>query len=206
MSHELAVPIFAEDNAHEQFVTALVKRLAIEAGVAADMNVISSRGGHGRAMSEFRAYQLALDKQGHLGGMLVVAIDANCKGWNAVRSEITAAINPKLFVAFAVACPDPHIERWYLADPKTLADQFGAKPQLPRKKCERGLYKRLLIDSLTDAGQVVTLGGAEFAEEIVGAMDLYRACKGDGSLKFFVDTVRKHLTSIGGQHEGDQVP
>jgi hypothetical protein len=191
MSRELNVPVFAEDNAHEQFVTALLKKIAAEHGLAFQINVVSSRGGHGRALTEFHAYQLALEKQGHLGGMLVVAIDANCHGWREMRGQIKREIREGLFIASAIACPDPHIERWYLSDPIALAVCFSASFQLPRRKCERNLYKRLLQDALVRAGEVVTLGGAEFAAEIVAAMDLYRAGKNEPSLKSFIDEVRE---------------
>jgi hypothetical protein len=39
----------------------------------------------------------------------------------------------------------------------------------------------------------VTLGGIEFAEEIVECMDLYRAGKDEPSLKHFIDELRSAL-------------
>lgn len=193
MSPEVDVPVFAEDNAHEQFVRAMLKRLASETSITLNIDVVSARGGHGQAMTEFRAYQLALQNQRHLGGMLVVAIDANCRGWNTQRTEINREINPELFSGSAIACPDPHIERWFLADPISLGERFGQTPQLPKRKCGRSVYKRLLHDWLVGAGEVVTLGGAEFATDIVNVMDLYRACRDDAALKSFVDSVRSYL-------------
>lgn len=193
MSPEIDVPVFAEDNAHEQFVRAMLKRLASETSMTLNIDVVSARGGHGLAMTEFRAYQLALQNQRHVGGLLVVAIDANCRGWNTQRTEINREIKPELFAGSAIACPDPHIERWYLADPISLAERFGQTPQLPRKKCDRSVYKRLLHDWLVGAGEIVTLGGAEFATDIVSVMDLYRACRDDAALKSFVDAVRSYF-------------
>lgn len=191
MSRELNVPVFAEDNAHEQFVTAVLRKLGVELGVRLNVNVVSARGGHGQALAEFRAYQLALEKQRMLGGLLVVAIDANCAGWSEMRSRIRAAIREQLFVGSAIACPDPHIERWYLADPVALSERFpGTSFQLPRRKCERDLYKRLLHDCLSSAGEIVMLGGAEFAADIVDAMSFYRAGKQEPSLKAFIEDLR----------------
>jgi len=195
MSHELDVPVFAEDNAHEQFIRAMLRRLAVEIGVRLNVNVVSARGGQGQAISQFRLHQRALEKQQQLGGMLVVAIDANCRGWAETRTEIAGAIEEGLFIAHAIACPDPHIERWYLADPESLTERFGGTIMLPKKKCGRDVYKKLLRDWLTSAGEVVTLGGAEFAAEIVEVMDLYRACRDEPSLKSFVDSIRTCLKS-----------
>jgi hypothetical protein len=43
------------------------------------------------------------------------------------------------------------------------------------------------------AGHIVTLGGAEFAEEIVNSIDLYRAARNAPSLGHFIDDVRSVL-------------
>lgn len=92
-----------------------------------------------------------------------------------------------------MACPDPHVELWYLANPQGLGSALGANVSLPRKKCQRDRYKKLLVDALRQAGRIVRLGGAEFAEEIVSAMDLYRAAKNAPSLGSFIDDVRSVL-------------
>jgi hypothetical protein len=52
---------------------------------------------------------------------------------------------------------------------------------------------RLLVKVIRDAGQIPTLGGIEFAQELVAAMDLYRAAKNDRSLALFVEDMRAAL-------------
>lgn len=49
---------------------------------------------------------------------------------------------------------------------------------------------------MIDAGYPPTLGGIEFAREIVQAMDLYRAKKTDRSLKHFIDDAIAMFRSI----------
>jgi len=95
------------------------------------------------------------------------------------------------------ACPDPHIERWYLLDPRLFARIVGPAPPLGRKKCERGHYKQLLRKAVRDAGHPATLGGIEFARDLATHMDLYRAGKTDRSFKAFLDDLRGRLRSSG---------
>jgi hypothetical protein len=82
------------------------------------------------------------------------------------------------------------VERWYVADPAGLSSALGASVKLPQEKCERDVYKRLLVDAREAAGHMIVLGGAELADEIVRAMDLYRAGRNDAALKAFVSDLR----------------
>ncbi len=86
-----------------------------------------------------------------------------------------------------IACPDPHVERWYLADPESFKEVIGVGPKVSRKKCERDYYKSILQQAILDAGHPPTLGGIEFAREIVENMDFYRARKGERSLNHFLN-------------------
>ena len=65
-----------------------------------------------------------------------------------------------------------------------------------RRKCERDLYKNEFLKALRDAGQVVTLGGPEFAPEIVSHMDLHRAGRNEPSLKHVIEGLRAHFGQI----------
>ena len=49
------------------------------------------------------------------------------------------------------------------------------------------------MKAVREAGHPPTLGGLEFAQELVGAMDLYRASKNDHSLGAFVNDLRGKL-------------
>ena len=95
-----------------------------------------------------------------------------------------------------MACPDPHVERWYLADPTSFATVVGIRPEVGRKKCERGHYKAILSRAVVEAGHPPTLGGFEFAREIVDVMNLYRAAKAESSLKHFLDEMTARLRSF----------
>jgi hypothetical protein len=95
-----------------------------------------------------------------------------------------------------VACPDPHIERWYLADPESFKDVVGHRPTIARKKCARDYYKDALAKVVRKAGYPATLGGIEFAQELVERMDLYRAGRNERSLKAFVDDLRGRLRTL----------
>lgn len=121
---DLVVDLFAEDRAHEAFVGALVRRLLREADQRATLHVRSVLGGHGRALAELRAFQKAI--QGRQPGLeasdiLVIARDANCSSFAKARQGIVRCVDPNVFPVVAIACPDPHIERWFLADPVTFS-------------------------------------------------------------------------------------
>lgn len=196
MQHSASVALIAEDEAHEAFVRALVRRLATEAQVYIALSTVTGRGGSAVAISGLEAYQRALRRTTSIPALLIVAIDSNCKGWNATQALIKAKIDDGLFTNVAVASPDPHVEKWYLADPVGLQKHFGTLPKAPKDKCVRGIYKHALIDYLVASGNMVTIGGAEFADEIVGAMDLYRAGKNDAALKAFVDSIRNCFKAL----------
>lgn len=190
MAEPRRVVILCEDVAHERLLGAFVRRLAREMTHRVYVRSVSARGGRGRAMSELSGVQRMVQAD-----LLVVGIDANCQNWTQVRSEIERRIDKSRFPAWAVACPDPHIEQWYLADPQGLQRTLGLSVSLGKAKCQRDYYKHLLHKSLADAGHVVTLGGPEFASEIVDATDLYRAGRNEPSLKHWLDDVRSAMQS-----------
>ncbi len=193
MSSRLLVDLFVEDRAHEQFLTPLLARVAREEGAEVDVRVRSARGGHGRAVEEFKLYQNVVEK-GAAGSpdpdLLIVAIDGNCTSVARKRTEIQDVAKPVFRHRLIVACPDPHIERWYLGDPESFRSVVGHRPAPGRKKCVRDHYKSLLSKAVRQARHPATLGGIEFARELVDAMDLYRAGRIDHSLKVFVDELR----------------
>jgi hypothetical protein len=193
----LTVALFAEDVAHEEFLSAVVHRLIGEERATASVNVAAARGGHGRALEEFRLWQRAV-AHGAVGlpDLLLVARDANCRNWNQVRAEIQQSVQPGRLPPLVVACPDPYIEKWYMADPESFAQAVGAGPRSLRRKCQPGRYKELLRQAIRNAGHIPTLGGIEFAREIVQAMDLYRAGQNEPSLRAFLNDCRDQIRQI----------
>ena len=181
------IDVFCEDVSHERFLDALVHRMAAEGAVPIDLHPRCARGGHGRVLEEFRTYQRTVQTK---PGLLVVAIDANCKGWNRFKRDLEEEIDGSKFPRFVAACPDPHVERWYMADPAALKRALKVDLSPGRKKCERDFYKNLLLAGLRKAGHFVTLGGAEMAAEIVAEMNLFTASKNEPSLKHVIRALR----------------
>lgn len=194
MSRALVVEIFAEDAAHEAFLVPFAKRLAAAEGLLVDVRVRSAVGGHGRAMSEFALFQKTLmGRPLALPDLVVIGIDANCKNYARAHREIEDQVIPALRECMVIACPDPHIERWYVADPEGFALAIGATPPTRKRKCGRDVYKSVLRETIHRAGHLAPLGGIEFAPELVARMDLFQAGKSDKSLKAFTDDLRSAL-------------
>jgi len=197
MNDPILMDLFVEDRAHEEFLTAIALRLAREENKDVKIRVRSARGGHGRVLSELQLYQKSILNQlgiiAEMPDILLVAIDANCKTYNVAKKEIEQHIDAQFKDKTIIACPDPHIERWYLADVQSVTNVIGRQPKLSRKKCERDYYKTLLADTIMQAGHPPTLGGIEFARELVDAMDFYRAGKAERSLQHFLNDALKMM-------------
>jgi hypothetical protein len=165
------IDLFAEDRAHELLVSALLRRILGQADLPFALNVRSAVGGHGRALTALKTYQRAVLKSAAglvRPDLLVVIIDANCQGPVEARKAIQAEIVSDAAGETVIACPDPHIERWFFADPKVFARVIGVDQQPGRRKCERGRYKALLKDAVRRAGHFPTVGGVEFRRNWCG--------------------------------------
>jgi hypothetical protein len=148
-------------------------------------------------VAEYEAYQ-RLVTSGPLPrpDLMVVAVDANCKRFSEASREIVKATVPDLQSIAVAACPDPHVERWYMADPESFHDVVGVTPSCRKKKCERDYYKGALRDAIRKAGHPVGLGGRAFAKDLAAAMDLFRAGRRDRSLKSFLDQLRSAVRRL----------
>lgn len=127
--------------------------------------------------------------------LLVVAIDANCESYTAARKKVQDALVDEFRDRTVAACPDPHVERWYLADLEAFHAVVGITPKVRKDKCDRDYYKSVLASSVADAGHPPTLGGLEFARELAEALDYFRAGKADASLKHFLEEVGARFKS-----------
>lgn len=188
------VHLFCEDSGHEQFARSLLKRLADERGMRPSINPVSARGGHGQAITEFKAWQRGINHE--IPDLLLLLIDANCKGWTQVRRDLEQAVDPAVFPRCAIGCPDPHIERWCLADPQAVQEVLGLAPPPDPGKCERHLYKQLLRQTIRKAGQPILTSEMEYAPDLVAAMNFFHAGKNQPSLKHFVDEIRTALQQL----------
>lgn len=188
--HTLRVDLFGEDAAHEDCGRALIGRVAAEEDVEVAVRAVSARFGIGRVKRELSAFQATVARvPGSQPDLLVVLADANRVGAPARRKEIEDALDPAVFPSIVVGTPDPYVERWLMADPPSFREQFGVQPSISRTS-DRHVWKRRLVSALEDAGQIVLQGGAEFAPDIVAAMDLYRAGRTVPSLGAFIADLR----------------
>ena len=198
MSNQVVVDLFVEDRAHEELLKPLLTRIAREEHIEVWPRVRSARGGHGRAIAEFKLYQRVVQStfSNTSADLVVVTIDGNCSTFASARRRIQDATDPTLRDRLVIACPDPHIERWYVADPQSFATIVGHRPRVGRKKCVRDHYKQVLANAIQQAGHPAMLGGVEFASELVEGMNLYRAGRSDSSLKAFLDDLRAKLRQV----------
>ena len=181
------IALFVEDFAHQKFLGALLQRLAQDNGVAIGLDWRNARRGHGAVVSEFRQYLYDLDRQGgERPDLIVAATDANCKGLTE-RTDALSAVTRRAELKIVFAVPDPHIERWLLVDSGAFKRVFGRGCNAPDQKCERARYKKMLIDAIRESGITPSLGGIEYAEDIVKEMDLGQAARQDASLRRLLD-------------------
>ncbi len=166
------ISLFAEDRGHEIVLKALVERVLASHEVHAIIRLVSVRGGFGRVQKELQQYVRDLISfRSELPDLVIVVTDANCHGVNARRQSFQKVAEP-IQAQIIYAIPDPHIERWLLRDPAAFKAVLGVPCQTVQQKCDRDRYKKLLIDSVRDAGAAPLLGGLEYAEDIVNNMDL----------------------------------
>lgn len=186
----LNLDLFVEDYAHEAFLTPLLKRIAAEEGVDIALRVRTAKGGHGKALAEYRLYQRIVKRRGgSLPDLVIVAIDSNCASFAETRKAIDAATLPLFAGKTIAACPEPHIERWFFVDLDAFYRVVGHRPSISARKCMRDYYKQQLRAAVRSGGHPVILGGIEFAPDIVAHIDWYRAEKNDRSFKSFRDDV-----------------
>jgi hypothetical protein len=176
------IALFVEDHAHHQFLGALIQRLSDKHGVPVRLDWRNTRRGHGAVVKELKQYLRDLYQQpGELPDLVLVATDANCMGL-AERTKMIGAVTEKVGVRIVCAIPDPHIERWLLVDSAAFKAVFGRGCDAPDQKCERARYKKMLIGAIRESGITPSLGGIEYAQDIVNEMDLDRVARNDDSL------------------------
>jgi hypothetical protein len=99
--------LFAEDDAQEKFIGALIERLAAEFGLTFRLRVRSSRGGFPKVLREFESYSLACERRAEASpDVVVVAVDANCKGLKDRSEEAEARVGDILRDRLVVAIAD----------------------------------------------------------------------------------------------------
>lgn len=188
-----SVAVFVEDLAHEQVLRTLVHRLAAEVGQDIALVWRNTRNGHGAVVRELKQFLRDLQRgKGSFPDLIIVATDGNCLGFVARRNEITS-LTDRIPARVICAIPDPHIERWLMVDSAAFKSVLGVGCDAPDQKCDRDRYKRLLVQEIRKSGVFPSLGGIEYAEAIVSALDIDRAALADPSLGRFISDVRSVL-------------
>ncbi|MFN4865209.1 MAG: hypothetical protein ACK5GZ_02635 [Cyanobium sp.] len=195
MAERLVLDLFCEDTGHEVFVTNLVRVMARALAVPDPLvRPISARGGHGRAISELKAWQRSLRRGAfERGDALLVVIDANSSGWRRMDREIRAAIEVALYPHVLIGCPDPHVEVWCAADPTAFQSLFSVAIPLPPVRGGRLVYKQWLRTALEQGGAFVLGDPMDICLDLLPAMDLNRACRNDAALSHLVADLRALL-------------
>jgi hypothetical protein len=192
--------LFAEDDAQEKFIGALIRRLAAEFALTLKLRVRSSRGGFPRVLREFERYSLACERRAEASpDIVVVAVDANCKGLKDRCDEVEARVGDTLRHRLVVAIADPHIERWFLVDGAAFRSVLGRGCQAPDQKCEKDRYKGFLIRAVREAGVEPLLGGIEYAEDLAKHIDLKRAAGADPAFRRFISALQMKFEQLKAQ-------
>lgn len=135
MNEPLLIDLFAEDKAHESLLKPLIERVAQEEDAVVLCQVRSAQGGRPRVFNEFKLYHQHLVRNiMDTPDLLIVAIDTNCGSFAKIREDIVEETSQKYRHILVCACPDPHIERWYMADPNSFYNVVGYQPKLGTKK------------------------------------------------------------------------
>ena len=175
------INLFVEDEAHEDFLTAMVQRFAEDYSIEISIKASSVRGRHGKVITELKQYQRDLQRaQENLPDLIIVGTDSNCTTLLEREKEIEQTISD--FTRFVIsAIPEPHIERWLLLDSEAFKTVYGKGCPAPDNKCEQDRYKRMLLEAIYDAG-TAPLDGIERVKDLVNAMNLQRVAQSDKSI------------------------
>jgi hypothetical protein len=187
------ITLFCEDSFHEKFIGALLRRFEDEYRAGVTARFLSSQGGLSRMHGELRDFlrDLERDRQ-NLPDAVIVVVDANCQGYNGRKGLMNGVLAhyPRFQQLVSYAIPDPHIERWMLVDAIAFQNVFGRGCTLPAMKCAKDEYKKLLRNQIRESGIEAPLGGEEFAEDIVMAMDLGQVETGEASFGLFLKNLK----------------
>ena len=187
------ISLFVEDTVHEDFLVALVHRIANAYNIEINIKVSSVRGGHENVIAELEEYQQDLQHNDEdLPDLIIVGTDSNGKGFLQREKEIHQAVS-NLTDRVISMIPKPHIERWFLLDSEAFKEVFGTDRSVPNRKYDRNRYKRLLLQAIRDAGVVPLLGGIERIADLVNAMDLQHMEQRDRSFRRFFSALQQRF-------------
>lgn len=197
MAKHFHVDLLCEDRGHEQFLSPLIQRIVVEFGLLLDLRVVSARGGAPRLDLELELFRKSIEFNSRKPDAIVIGQDGNCNGWLKTADQIKARLGSKLAHLLVPACPDPHVEKWYLADQSAFTKVVGGgRISLSTAKCQRDYYKRLLTKAIGDAGHFDGSGGLDFGPDLVAQMDIFATCRSNPDLASFVDGLRARAKAV----------
>ncbi|RKU24287.1 hypothetical protein C6499_17275 [Candidatus Poribacteria bacterium] len=187
------ISLFVEDAVYEDFLVALIQRVANAYNIEINIKVSSVRGGHENVITELGEYQQDLQHNDEdLPDLIIVGTDSNGKGFLQREKDLNqAALSLSDRVISMI--PKPHIERWLLLDSEAFKKVFGGSCSVPNRKCDRYRYKRLLLQAIRDAGVIPLLGGIERTAELVNAMNLQHMEQSDRSFRRFFRALQQRF-------------
>ena len=159
--------------------------------------MLSARGG--ASLSALRQFLKDARQRGHLNAdLLVVGVDANCKGFTQRRDFVLKAAAKSPYREIITAIPDPHVERWFLLDMAALSRAAGAPiaASVPSYKWKKNHYKNLLRQTFAGSGITPPLGGQEYGPLIARELDLFAAAKQDHGLADYLEQARAWLKRL----------
>ena len=187
------INLFVEDVAHEDFLIALIQRLANEYNVEINIKTSSVRGGRGTVITELKQYLRDLQhNKEDLPDLVIVGTDSNCRGLSEREKEIDQVTSDLTGIVISMI-PEPHIERWFLLDSEAFKTVFGRGCPAPDQKCERGRYKNMLLNAIYQATMTPPIDGIERVEELVNEMDLQRMEQSDRSIRRFLTALQRQF-------------
>ena len=187
------INLFVEDVAHEDFLTALIQRLANADNVEINIKASSVRGGHGTVITELKQYLRDLQhNKEDLPDLVIVGTDSNCRGLSEREKKIDQVTSDLTGIVISMI-PEPHIERWLLLDSEAFKAVFGKGCPDPDQKCGRGRYKNMLLNAIYEATMVPPLDGMERVEELVNEMNLQRVSQIDRSIERFLKALQRRF-------------
>jgi hypothetical protein len=187
----IVVALFVEDDAQRSLLSGLIARIARCEGSEVSIELRNVEGGSGRTLKSLKTYAADLRAKITFADILVVGIDADAVGSRQRRHDADAALRGYAG-RVVMALPDPHIEKWYLLDPRAVSRSLGQDyaTTLPPKGTRN--FKRALLDAFDRAGIRPPSGGSEFGEDIATVMDL-SAARIDADFGRFVADLRSAI-------------
>ena len=187
------IDLFVEDSAHQIVISTLVNRLLDEVDLAPSLRWRNTTRGFGGVARELKTYLKDLTAAGGFPDLLVIATDGNSYGMATRKAQLGL---PELPTAVVYAIPEPHVERWLLLDGQAFKHVLGKGCQAPDLQFDRDRYKQMLAESVMDAGVTPLLGGMEWAEDLMTAVDLDRAARADRSFAAFITGFRQAVKAL----------